>query len=83
MTFRFGYFLKEFRINNKLSQEQLAMKLGMSQAAISNYERVNRSPSLVVLSALRKVFGLSIDELIDELNRMEDEGGEVIHHEMV
>jgi len=47
-----------------LNQQQLASELGMSQAAISTYERGDRAPNADVLQKLRERFGIDANWLL-------------------
>ena len=56
--------LYEYRKKMKLSQEELANKIGVSRQAVSKWERSEASPDTDNLIALSKVYGVSLDELI-------------------
>ena len=56
--------LAEYRKQNKLSQEALAEKLGLSRQAVSKWERGESSPDTVNLIALSRIYGVTIDELL-------------------
>ena len=60
----FGMRLKELRQNAGLSQEQLANRIHVSKAAISNYELYNRNPSPDILIKLARIFHVSTDYLL-------------------
>lgn len=59
--------LKQLRLENKLSQKQLADKIGTSQAAIYYWESGKREPRADVISKLANVFGVSVGDIIGEL----------------
>lgn len=59
-----GLKLQEIRKQNKLSQEALAEKLGVSRQAISKWERSESAPDTENLIALSRIYGVSIDELL-------------------
>ena len=48
-----------------LSQEGLAEKIGVSRQAVSKWERSESSPDTENLIALSKIYGVSIDEMLD------------------
>lgn len=52
------------RKKNGLSQLELANKLGISQKSISKYERGDRRPTYETLTAMAKLFGVSVDYLL-------------------
>ena len=47
------YSLSNFRKSNGISQEQLASKIGVSEEAISNIERLKLSPNLDTLCKMK------------------------------
>lgn len=56
-----GKKLKTLRKGRGLSQLDLATRLNLSRATISNYETNRRSPSLAELTRLSNFFGCSMD----------------------
>lgn len=58
---------------NKLSQEALAEKLGISRQAVSKWERAEASPDTDNLIALAKLYHVSLDELL-KINEEEERG---------
>ena len=56
--------LIELRKQNRLSQEALAEKLGLSRQAISKWERGESSPDTDNLIALAELYCISLDELL-------------------
>lgn len=65
MNIKLADRLVELRKENKLSQEALAEKLGLSRQAISKWERAEASPDTDNLIALATLYGISLDELLD------------------
>lgn len=63
--------LVELRKANKLSQEALAEKLGISRQAVSKWERAEASPDTDNLIALAKLYHVSLDELL-KINEEEE-----------
>jgi transcriptional regulator with XRE-family HTH domain len=57
--------LLQYRKKNNLSQEELAEKLGISRQAVSKWERAEASPDTDNLINLAKLYGVSLDELIN------------------
>lgn len=47
----------ELRIKNKLTQKQLAEKIGTKQSAVSRFEKKMVNPTLYTLSQIAEVFG--------------------------
>lgn len=60
----FGGNLKELRINQKYTQEQLAKKLNKTKSTISCYESGQKQPSLQTLIEIAKIFHTSLDNLL-------------------
>ena len=64
-----GYFLKQLRNEKKLTQEQLAEKIGVSIETISSIDRGIKMPRLQNFVAIANQLGVSADELLqDELD---------------
>lgn len=57
--------LQELRKMNGYSQEVLAEKLGVSRQSISKWERAESSPEIDNLMALAKIYGISVDDLLN------------------
>ena len=57
--------LYELRKKNGLSQEELADKLGISRQAVSKWERAEASPDTDNLILLAKLYGITLDELLN------------------
>lgn len=69
----FGSKLKELRIQNGLTQKQLADQLGVTKSVVSFYERQERTPSPEVLRKMAAIFRVSTDFLlnIDRTKRLD------------
>lgn len=50
----------------KLTQEQLATKVGSDKTRVSHWERAKCSPNAEVLPALAACLGVTVDELLAE-----------------
>lgn len=57
--------LVKLRKEKGLSQEELADKLGISRQAVSKWERAEASPDTDNLICLAKLYGISLDELLN------------------
>ena len=57
--------LAEVRMEHRLTQEELADKIGVTRQSISKWERGVISPSAINLIALGKLYGISLDVLVD------------------
>jgi transcriptional regulator with XRE-family HTH domain len=69
--------LKELRIKNKLTQEQLAAVLKVDRSTIAKWETGEAMPRAAKLPELAKAFKCSIDEIFeeDEKNKKAMSGG--------
>lgn len=68
-----GKQIKKYRIENELSQEELANKIYVTRQSISNWENDKTYPDVNSLVLLSEIFQVSIDELIKEdLNKMKE-----------
>ena len=62
----FGEKLKNLRISNNLTQDELAEKIFVSRTAVSKWETDRGFPSIESLRYLANLFHMSIDELISD-----------------
>ena len=61
----FGKKLKMLRTGQKLSQRELAERLGVAKSVISYYESGDRYPSYDVLVKMAHLFHVTTDYLLD------------------
>lgn len=61
---KIGKFIAALRKEQKLTQEQLGEKLGVTNKTVSRWENGNYMPDVEMLSLLSEQFGVSINELI-------------------
>ena len=64
--------LIELRKKSGLSQEELADRLGLSRQAVSKWERAEASPDTDNLICLAKIYGVSLDDLLNTDESIED-----------
>ena len=62
-----GEALKEHRTRCKMTQEFVAEHLGVSRQAVSKWENGTSDPSTSNLLALAKLYGISAEELLKEV----------------
>lgn len=62
----FGEILKKLRIDNNLTQDDLANKLYVTRTAISKWETNNGYPSIDSLKLISNLFDITIDELVSD-----------------
>lgn len=56
--------LKKIRIDNDMSQHELAKYLGITPSSLSYYENGLRIPPITILNKLTKLFNVSVDWLL-------------------
>ena len=56
--------IKEFRQKKKLTQFELALKVGISQSAVAKWENGETIPATKQLIKLAEIFNCTIDELV-------------------
>ena len=61
----FGVKLKALRTGQKLTQQQLADRIGVAKSVVSYYESGDRYPSYDVLVRIARIFHTSTDYLLD------------------
>ena len=63
---KFNEKIAYYRRDRKLSQEELAARVGVSRQAVSKWELGEASPEVGKLLALAKAFGVTTDHLLSE-----------------
>ena len=56
-----GYKLKTLRKGQKMTQQYVADRVGVTRATLSNYEINRRTPDLKTLRNLAEVYGVGLD----------------------
>ncbi|MEE1218723.1 MAG: helix-turn-helix domain-containing protein [Ruminococcus sp.] len=79
----FGDKLKQYRLKEGLSQEQLAEKIGVSRQAITKWETKRGLPDVENMIILAEIFKLTLDELVLEEVKKQEEKTEVFESETV
>jgi len=64
--------IKELRLKKSWSQTDLASRMKMKNSNLSRYEAGKIIPSINVLERFAQVFGVSIDYLLSENNKIEE-----------
>ncbi len=67
----FAEKLKTLRLEHHMTQEDVANRLSVARPTIAGYETKNRQPSLENLSALAKLFDVTVDYLVTDKNMNE------------
>ena len=61
-----GKNIKRLRYERRLTQSELASKLGVSCQAVSKWETQANSPDIALIPKIARELGVSIDELFME-----------------
>ena len=62
---KFGHRIKELRLKQNISQEELAFRCGLSKNYISDVERGTRNVSLKSIEKIAHGFAVNLKELFD------------------
>lgn len=65
-----GKKIKQARKRAGMTQKELGKKLGISQAAVGQFEKENSSPKLVTLQRIAVALNVNIDELVDDFSEL-------------
>lgn len=60
-----GDRIRLVRVSQRITQEELAKKIGVAKPTLANYERGIREPDALKLVAISKALGVSGDYLLD------------------
>ncbi len=64
-----GEKIKQYRLKNGWTQQELGSKIGISKNAIGNYEKGIRSPKKDTMFDLANAFKISIDDLFPQIKK--------------
>lgn len=67
-----GSRIKSLRKENKMSQEELASKLGISRSYFSKIENDQRGLSIEIMQKLCKVFNMSMDKFLETIEEKDN-----------
>ena len=75
-----GKYLAELRKFYKVTQEELAVRVGVTRQAVSKWERGDVLPDIVTFRMIAECFGVSVDELIsgDKPKEMSKRGKRIL-----
>jgi transcriptional regulator with XRE-family HTH domain len=65
MGYSFGHKLRKYRTAQKMSQMELASKIGVSNSRVSNWEQGLNRPDVDMLANICNVLSVSPSELLD------------------
>lgn len=72
-TIECGLRIKKLRIEKKLTQKQLAQRIGVSDKAVSKWERGAGLPDISLIAPLSRELGVTMDHLLEK----GEEGGKM------
>lgn len=55
--------IREMRVDRKIGQREMSEMLGVTQAALSQYERGRRRPEYVIAVKIAKIFGCELSDI--------------------
>ena len=65
MSYQIGQRIRKFRDLRKISQKELAAKIGVSSSRVSNWEQGTHRPDVDILGAICNALDVSPSELLD------------------
>lgn len=65
---KFGEKIKALRLQNCLSQQELAYKLYVSRQTVTKWETGKSLPDIPKLKALSETFNISIDNMLSDVS---------------
>ena len=80
---KIGKFILECRKNKKLTQSELAEKLGVNDKSISNWENGRNMPDLSLFKPLCEILDISINDLISGEKISEDKYQEKLEENII
>ena len=66
MDLQFCKNLKSVRLENRLTQKQIAQNLGVVESCYANWEQGRTEPNLEMLRKLSSLLHIKVDELLNE-----------------
>ena len=63
-TIDIGRYLSEFRKYYKITQDELAGRLGVTRQAVSKWENGTAIPDIDLLMKLSDIYGISINDIL-------------------
>ncbi len=80
MKMKFNEKLIELRKKAGLSQEELGYKLNVTRQTISKWELGQTTPEMDKLLETSRIFGISVDDLLDETKEVKTESQKIINN---
>ncbi len=80
---KMGLFISKLRKENKMTQKQLAEKLGIMDTSVSKWERGVNAPDISYLTELSKIFHVTVQELLNGERKFKKKEIDINHHAKV
>jgi len=64
---KLGERIRELRHKKKISQEELAFKIGSARNFVGCIERAEKAPTIITLAKIANEFNLSLSELLKNI----------------
>lgn len=77
---KFNEKLIELRKKAGLSQEELGYKLNVTRQTISKWELGQTTPEMDKLIEISRIFGISVDDLLDETKEVKTESQKIVNN---
>lgn len=68
-----GDVIKKYRKNKGMTQEEMAVRLGVTAPAVNKWERGNMLPDVALLAPIARLLGITTDELLSFKDDLTDE----------
>ena len=62
---KIGSFIKSIRLENNLTQKELADRLGVTYQAVSKWENGKNVPDIAIMKQISEEFNVNIDEILN------------------
>ncbi len=72
-----GEVIRTYRKKKGITQEEMAVRLGVSTPAVNKWENGNSMPDILLLAPIARLLGITVDELLsfrEELTQEEING---------
>ena len=68
-----GQVIRKYRKQKKLTQEEMAFRLGVTAPAVNKWERGVSLPDITLLAPIARLLGITTDELLSFREELTDE----------
>lgn len=68
-----GTIIRKYRLEKNLTQEGVAMRLGVTAPAVNKWEKGNSMPDITLLSPIARLLDITLDMLLSHTDSLSDE----------